>query len=185
VFDPVFQEGAQAVLEEVGRLGRIVDAFSAYAQLPAPRLQEADLDQILSPVAGLFAGEGKVAVVRVQAGTAVPVVADPDLLGQAFRNILSNCREALGDEGGEIRIRTGVDQGCGVVEISDTGPGFTGEALDRLFDPYFTTREEGTGLGMAITERIVTEHGGSVTAGNGPDGGARFTVSIPLAGSAT
>ncbi len=181
VFDPIFEEGAQAVLEEVGRLGRIVDAFSAYAQMPAPKLQPADLDRILNPVAALFAGEGKVQVIRDLASGGIPVAADPDLLGQAFRNILSNCREALGDGGGEIRIRTGVDQGYGVVEITDSGPGFTDDVLERLFDPYFTTREEGTGLGMAITQRIVTEHGGSVIAGNGPGGGARFTVSIPLA----
>ena len=64
VFDPIFEEGAQAVLEEVGRLGRIVDAFSAYAQMPAPKLQPADLDRILNPVAALFAGEGKVQVIR-------------------------------------------------------------------------------------------------------------------------
>ena len=180
-FDPIFEDGAQAVLEEVGRLGRIVDAFSAYAQMPAPRLEAADLDRILSPVAALFAGEREVRLVVEPASGLVPVAADPDLLGQAFRNILSNCRQALGDSGGEIRIRTGVDQGYGVVEIRDTGPGFAGDVLERLFDPYFTTREEGTGLGMAITQRIVTEHGGTITAGNGPDGGARFTVSIPLA----
>jgi len=181
VFDPIFEEGAQAVLEEVGRLGRIVDAFSAYAEMPAPRLETTDLDRVLSPVAALFSGEGKVRVKTDPAKGGVPVAADPDLLGQAFRNILSNCREAMGSTGGEIRIRTGVDQGYGVVEISDTGPGFTDDVLDKLFDPYFTTREEGTGLGMAITQRIVTEHGGTVIAGNGPHGGALFTVSIPLA----
>ena len=180
-FEPVFEDGARAVLEEVGRLGRIVDAFSAYAEMPAPRLQRSDLDRILEPVAALFTGDDRVRIVVQPGGAGVPVMADPDLLGQAFRNILSNCREAMGGSGGEIRIRTGVDQGFGAVEIADTGPGFSDEVLGKLFDPYFTTRDEGTGLGMAITQRIVIEHGGTVTAANGDRGGARFLVTIPLA----
>lgn len=180
-FEPVFEDGARAVLEEVGRLGRIVDAFSAYAEMPAPRLQRSDLDRILEPVAALFAGDDRVRIVMDPGAAGAPVMADPDLLGQAFRNILSNCRDAMGGSGGEIRIRTGVEQGHATVDIADTGPGFRAEVLANLFEPYFTTRDEGTGLGMAITQRIVTEHGGAVTAANGARGGARFLVTVPLA----
>ncbi len=182
-FDPIFEDGARAVLEEVGRLGRIVDAFSAYARMPAPDMQSADLERILDPVLALFAGEGNVRILREPGPGELPVSGDPDQLAQAFRNILSNCREAIGDAGGEIRIRTTVEGGHAVVEITDTGPGLGDEVIEKLFDPYYTTRKEGTGLGMAITHRIVTEHGGAVTAGNQPGGGARFTVSIPLAGA--
>ncbi len=182
-FDPIFEEGARAVLEEVGRLGRIVDAFSAYARMPAPVMQTVDLDRILDPVIALFTGEGNVRIMREPGPSALPVSADPDQLAQAFRNILSNCREAMGEAGGEILIRTTLDGGHAVVEIADSGPGFGDEVLEKLFDPYYTTRKEGTGLGMAITHRIVTEHGGAVTAGNRSGGGARFVVSLPLAGA--
>jgi signal transduction histidine kinase len=182
-FDPIFEEGAPAVLEEVGRLGKIVDAFSAYARMPSPEIRKADLDRILDPVVALFAGEPDLEVRRERGPAVMTVDADPDLLAQAFRNILSNCREALGNEGGEIRVRTWGEEPYGVVEISDTGPGLPDDVLERLFDPYFTTRTEGTGLGMAITYRIVTEHGGTITAGNLPGGGARFTVTLPLSGS--
>ena len=182
-FDPIFEEGARAVLEEVGRLGRIVDAFSAYARMPAPDMQTVDLDRILDPVIALFTGEGNVRILREPGPGALPVSADPDQLAQAFRNILSNCREAIGEADGEIRVRTTLDGGHAVVEVTDTGPGFGDEVLEKLFDPYYTTRKEGTGLGMAITHRIVTEHGGAVTAGNRSGGGARFVVSLPLAGA--
>jgi two-component system sensor histidine kinase AtoS len=65
--------------------------------------------------------------------------------------------------------------------ITDTGPGIRPENLDRIFEPYFTTKEGGTGLGLALTHRIILEHRGSIRAENRPDGGARFVIDLPLA----
>jgi signal transduction histidine kinase len=179
-FDPVFEEGTRAVLEEVTRLGRIVDTFSELARMPAPETRPIDLDQVLDPVVALFRAEENLRIVRVPADGPILVEGDPDLLGQAIRNILSNCREAIGEAGGEIVVRTALDLTDAVIVVEDTGPGLPAEVLDRIFDPYFTTREGGTGLGMAITQRILTEHGGSIQVENRAEGGARFTLRVPI-----
>ncbi len=178
-FEAVFEDGARAVLEEVARLGRTVDAFSAYARMPAPEMRQVDLERILDSVVALFAGDESLRLARERCGGPVPIHGDPDLLGQALRNILSNCREAMGETGGEIRIRTSRTPDEAVLTVEDTGPGFDPGTLSKLFDPYFTTREEGTGLGMAITRRIAVEHGGRISAENREEGGARFTLKLP------
>jgi signal transduction histidine kinase len=67
------------------------------------------------------------------------------------------------------------------VVVADTGPGIPPENLDRVFEPYFTTKEGGTGLGLALTRRIILEHRGSIRAKNGPGGGARFVIAVPIA----
>jgi signal transduction histidine kinase len=178
-FDPVFEQGTRAVLEEVTRLGRIVDTFGELARMPAPEIRQIDLDQVLDPVVALFAGEESLRINRVPPAAPILAEGDPDLLGQAIRNILSNCREAMGEAGGEITVKTFMDQDDVVIVVEDEGPGLPDEVLERIFDPYFTTREGGTGLGMAITQRIITEHGGSIHVANREVGGARFTLRIP------
>jgi signal transduction histidine kinase len=74
-------------------------------------------------------------------------------------------------------------EGYAEVRFADTGPGFAGDAERRVFEPYFTTKSQGTGLGMAISYRMVAEHGGEIVAENRPGGGARVTVRLPLTAS--
>jgi signal transduction histidine kinase len=81
--------------------------------------------------------------------------------------------------GGTLTISLRMDPDAVAVEVRDTGPGISPENLERVFYPYFTTKERGTGFGLAIAYRIVEEHGGSMSAASPPDGGARFTVRLP------
>jgi signal transduction histidine kinase len=83
-----------------------------------------------------------------------------------------------------VVVRWYADAGSAVVEVRDTGPGFTPEALERAFSPFFTTKTEGTGLGLAIVKRLVEEHGGEVGAHNDAAGGARVWIRLPLAEAA-
>jgi signal transduction histidine kinase len=111
----------------------------------------------------------------------MPVKIDPMLLGQAVLNLILNAAEAMGT-GGSIRVRFG-PPGDGDVRqlflvISDTGPGIPVEVLDRIFNPFFTTKESGTGLGLAIVHRVVEAHDGTITASNIDSGGAKFEVRI-------
>jgi len=84
--------------------------------------------------------------------------------------------------GGTVTIRSGVTPADSTarVAISDTGPGIPAEHLDRVFEPYFTTKEGGTGLGLALARKIVEEHQGTIRAENGPSGGATFIVTLPI-----
>jgi two-component system cell cycle sensor histidine kinase/response regulator CckA len=115
-----------------------------------------------------------------------PVLANEARLGQVFLNLLLNAAQALPErqsEQNEVRVMTSAGEGDRVlIDVSDTGPGIPEAVLDRIFDPYFTTKPlgVGTGLGLAIGRSIVTSLGGSITAANSPGGGATFRVSLPI-----
>lgn len=109
------------------------------------------------------------------------VAGDGLLLQQAFLNILLNAEQALGESGGRIEVRTSYVSARRevVVEIRDSGPGIPADVLPRVFDPFFTTKDAGSGLGLAMTQRIIREHGGDISAANSPKGGSAFCVQLP------
>jgi signal transduction histidine kinase len=110
------------------------------------------------------------------------VMGDAVLLRQAFLNILTNAEQALaGHADGRIDVEARLVDGSVIVVVRDNGPGLAADVSARVFDPFFTTRDTGSGLGLALTRRVVQEFGGDVSAGNHPDGGAMFTVSLPVA----
>ena len=105
--------------------------------------------------------------------------ADGDMLRRALLNLVLNALDVL-PAGGEI-VLTAVTTGAGLeIEVADSGPGVAPQLLDRLFEPFFTTKPSGTGLGLAIVERIAAAHGGRISAANCPEGGAAFTLQLPL-----
>src|SRR5262249_18354704 len=98
--------------------------------------------------------------------------------------LLENARDAVSSRGsdqsvGRITVRTRAAAGAVVLEVEDNGPGFDPSLGERLFAPYFTTKESGTGLGLAIVRRIVADHGGKISAHSDPGKGARFTIELP------
>jgi PAS domain S-box-containing protein len=125
-------------------------------------------------------------IVRRHADDLPRVKGDPLLLHQALLNIVLNAEHAIGANGGRIETSTSMrhDQGAAqvVLQIRDTGHGIPPAAMPRLFEPFFTTKEvgKGTGLGLAITYGIIQEHGGQIAASNHPEGGAVFTVRLPV-----
>jgi two-component system sensor histidine kinase HupT/HoxJ len=125
----------------------------------------------------------RIDVVRTGRDDAAAVLGDPLLLHQAILNVLINAEHAIGGRGvpGTITISTATRNGRVVTAIGDTGPGLPADVLPKIFDPFFTTKGvgEGTGLGLAITYGIVQEHGGTIHAGNRPEGGALFTIELP------
>jgi signal transduction histidine kinase len=108
------------------------------------------------------------------------VLVDGSHVVRAFLNLVLNAVQAM-DEPGTITVEAAPGEGAWIVRISDTGPGIPDEAADKLFNPFFTTKETGTGLGLAIVHKIIGSHNGSIKAENGTDGGAAFTVTLPAA----
>jgi len=115
------------------------------------------------------------------------VLSDPLLLHQVFLNMVLNAEHAIAATGraGRLELTTAVG-GSGdriVAQVRDTGTGIPDDTLTRIFEPFYTTKDvgKGTGLGLAIAYGIVQEHGGHISAGNHPDGGAVFTVELPIA----
>ncbi len=111
----------------------------------------------------------------------MPVTIDPLLVGQAVLNLILNAAEAIGS-GGVITIRFGpmIDGDVHQLNLSvlDNGPGIPADVLDKIFNPFFTTKESGTGLGLAIVHRVVEAHDGTITASNLDSGGAKFEIRI-------
>ena len=109
------------------------------------------------------------------------VIGDKDLLYRAFYNILVNAYQAI-DHDGTIRIQ-GIRRGDGMMALSfhDSGPGFPPKLISKLLDPFFTTKDHGTGLGLPIVNTIITSHGGQLLLTNPEDGGAMITILLPVA----
>jgi signal transduction histidine kinase len=141
------------------------------------------MDEIVGGALALY--RGSVRVVEELAGDLPPIDADRDQLTQVVLNLLENARDAVALKGseetvGRITVRTRMTGERVELEVEDNGPGFDPEIQDKLFTPYFTTKEAGTGLGLAIVHRIVTDHGGTIAAASNPGRGAKFVVDLPI-----
>ena len=177
-----------AIYDESVRLSQTVNDFLDYARPRQPRQSLVDVNLVLDQVMAFLEGElGRhgVAVEReVEPGLFVR--GDKDLLYRAFYNILVNGQQAM-DGPGIVRIRGGLepDQGNGPgrvrLEFLDSGPGFDPATLPSLLDPFFTTKDGGTGLGLPIVQSIIASHGGQIELENGPEGGALVRVLLPAA----
>ncbi len=105
------------------------------------------------------------------------VPADPDQLRRALRNLVLNALDAM-PQGGALTIRTARHDGKVAMEVSDTGEGLTPEECDRLFTPYYTTKQHGTGLGLAIVQSVVSDHKGTITVHSEPGKGTTFRIEL-------
>ncbi|MFW6049700.1 MAG: sensor histidine kinase [Myxococcota bacterium] len=181
-FDEIFEESTIAILEEVERLKRIVSEFSQFARMPRPRAEPLDVREVAERVVGLQRDGG--VRLRLEARPVPKVRADREQLTQVLSNLVLNGVEAArarhGERGGEVRVRIGpATDGTGVrIEVADNGAGVADAARDRIFDPYYTTKEGGTGLGLAIVHRIVLDHGGEIDVQECDGGGACFVVHL-------
>jgi signal transduction histidine kinase len=188
-------EEGTAILEEVESLKRLVDEFSEFARLPAPRLAPCDLAAAARQAAGLFAGRLARAGVVLDLDldqAARDVSADGEQIGRVFKNVIANALDALeaAPAGRERRVTVSL-RGASIrgapavsIEVRDNGVGMEVHAVERVFEPYYTSRAErgGTGLGLAIAHRIVSEHAGTIRAQSQPGRGASFTIVLPVAG---
>jgi signal transduction histidine kinase len=168
---------------EVTRLNAIVEEFLALARplplAPAPVAVDGLLDELAALVAPQAAAAG--IDVRVSAPAAAPpVLADRDHLKQVLLNLVLNAVQATG-RGGTVTIGAQGLRDRVRLSVADTGPGIPAPVLSRIFDPYFTTKANGLGLGLTIARRIVEAHGGSIDVESEPGHGTRFAVVLPAA----
>ncbi|MBG0777830.1 MAG: two-component sensor histidine kinase [Desulfovibrionaceae bacterium] len=168
-----------AIHDEAKRLSQTVGDFLDYARPRKPERAEVDLAVVLDQVAGFLESELARRGVRLERRYApgLMVRGDRDLLYRAFYNVVGNALQAM-DGGGEISVRGDAEDGHVRLVFEDTGPGFSPEALQRASDPFFTTKDSGTGLGLPIVANIVKSHDGEISLGNG-EAGARVTLRFP------
>jgi len=176
----VFEECASAIRGQVAALRDMASTFSEFARMPEPTLEPLDVNWIVEEVL-TFYGRGIEGIhVRGELARQLPqVVGDRNQLRRMLTNLVKNAMEAM-PEGGTLRARTNIDGGGVVIEISDEGVGMSPEVQQRLFEPYFTTKEGGTGLGMAIVRHIVEAHGGEISIRSEAGRGTQVRVWLPV-----
>ena len=180
-------------LKEIDRLAAILDRFLAFARPQAIEPVEVDLDAVVDDVLALASAQARRAGVDVERGpgaAGVKVRGDREMLVQVALNLVLNGVQAAalaGGQPGRVTLSVGRDvahrKAWGVLEVADTGPGVPAELRDKVFNPFFTTRPDGAGLGLSVSARIVEEHGGLIEIDDAPGGGALFRVRVPEAGS--
>jgi PAS domain S-box-containing protein len=173
----------RTVIHQVDRMESLLDRLRALAQ-PGGRPQHpidlrAPIGTAIDAMRPAFV-EKSVVLSAATGHAPCMILGDYSELEQLFLNLLLNAHEAT-PSGGMARVEIAVDAGRAIVAIVDTGPGVPPELLERVFDPFFSTKERGSGLGLAICASIVQTHGGRLKAANREVGGAVFTVELPLA----
>jgi PAS domain S-box-containing protein len=174
----------RSIAVELDRLTDITEDYLRFAKLPAPRFKGVTVNSVVRDLLGML--ENEIAERRVKVRTKLRprlprIKVDQEQLRRALLNMLKNSLEAMPD-GGEITISTGRNSGGVSISISDTGTGIREEDLDHIFNPFFTTKEIGTGLGLPLAQQIVAEHGGEISCSGNWGVGATFVVSLPYAG---
>jgi len=176
-------EAAEVIKQEIDRLDRVIKALLDFGRPSKPTLLHTDLNSVLEDVVlftNRFAKQSSVHI-TFEAGDEVPLVnGDPDQLKQVFLNLVTNAVQAMDDEGGEITISSSGDGDYVTIAVQDTGPGISPQDLPKVFDPFFTKRAEGTGLGLTIVHRIIDEHDGHIEVESTPEG-TTFNVTLPAA----
>jgi two-component system, NtrC family, nitrogen regulation sensor histidine kinase NtrY len=179
-FDEVFREGAATLLAELANLKTIINRFSDFSKMPPPERQSTNVNEMARAVMKLFEAQlaAQNVTARVELDERLPVTeADPAQLHRALQNLVLNALDAMPD-GGVLTVRTGYSEGAVRLEVSDTGSGLTTEECERLFTPYYTTKQHGTGLGLAIVQSVVSDHGGKITVESEPGHGATFRIEL-------
>jgi signal transduction histidine kinase len=194
-FDEVFRESTQTLGMEIANLKTIIGRFSDFSRMPKPQLERVDACEALTRVAHLYLGLGNHAPetpdnpqpTDSKIGYAVEIPTsplfidvDPELLHRALSNLVLNAMDAMPD-GGTLTLSATAREDKVEIRVADTGEGLTPEECERLFTPYYTTKQHGTGLGLAIVQSVIADHNGAIAVESRVGGGATFVITLPRA----
>jgi signal transduction histidine kinase len=183
-FDEVFNESTQTLSMEIGNLKKIIGRFSDFSKMPKPELERIDAKDVITRVRTLYAAGSedgpKIEVVTQLRDEPMLLKVDPELLHRALSNLVLNAKDAM-PEGGTVTLSACKRESKVEIRVSDTGQGMTPEECERLFTPYYTTKQHGTGLGLAIVQSIVADHAGTIAVESSEGHGATFVITLPRA----
>jgi len=194
-FDEIFRESTSTLSAEIANLKTIIGRFSDFSKMPKPELEHIDAKDVVWRAALLHFPN----LVRTNHGASeqmdsgekmrcsvdlslepMPLSADSELLHRALSNLILNAMDAMQD-GGRLTISAHPKDEKIEFRVSDTGQGLTAEECERLFTPYYTTKQHGTGLGLAIVQSVVADHAGTIAVESSAGGGATFIITLPRA----
>ena len=186
------QQATQTIINEVEQLKRMVSEFSQFARIPESHLRPTDLHGVLSEVVDLYEGNlpTRIQLVADFCEDMPKLSIDAEQMKRVVVNLVDNAITAVENKGrlsrllrqGTVQIKTSVAEELRIarIEVSDNGTGIEPEIINRLFEPYATTKKDGTGLGLTIIHQTISDHNGFVRFKNLEDGGASFTIELPI-----
>ena len=183
----IFSEITSSLGAEIANLKTIIARFSDFSKMPRPELQRIDARDLVLRVHALYANaastEGAKFRIEINLVDApMPLEADPELLHRALSNLVLNAMDAMPDGGTEtLTARPKVE--TAQLRVSETEAGLTTEECERLFTPYYTTKQHGTGLGLAIVQSVIADHHGTIAVESRAGAGATFIITLPKAAS--
>ena len=186
-FDEVFQESTRTLEMEIGNLKAIIGRFSDFSKMPKPELERIDARDVVERVSSLYANasaheDAKIVFEKSVADEPMPLMADPELMHRALSNLVLNAMDAM-PHGGTLTVSAKPREEQVEIRVADTGEGLTPEECERLFTPYYTTKQHGTGLGLAIVQSVIADHAGRIAVESRMGGGAEFVITLPKATS--
>ena len=181
----IVRDGTLTLHEEIMQLKNVIARFSDFSKMPAPELQNVDVNALAQSAVQLqhpvLQAKGIRSAIDLDP-TPLFASADPVLLRRAVDNLILNAIDAM-PNGGTLHVRTSHSDERAVIEVADSGSGLTPEECERLFTPYYTTKQHGTGLGLAIVQSIVSDHGGQISVRSEKGSGTTFRMEFLLASS--
>ena len=173
----------QEIRSEVSRIRKVIDVYLQFSRLPRAARQTFGVNALLQQKLAFLAGTFEQARVKLRTEfdpSPVAIHADADLIWEAVLNLIKNSLEAMPD-GGELCVRTEREGKLALMRFTDTGGGINPKQLALIFQPFFTTKTQGTGVGLTLVQQIVTELGGHVECASAEGEGSTFTIFLPLA----
>jgi signal transduction histidine kinase len=169
-------------VEEASRLNNIITGFINFARPRNPVLSPCRIEEIIEKnitYLSMQLKENGYSITKSYQNSLPEIQADANMLYQSFLNIFINAMQAM-PNGGTITVGIRAEDGLVTIDFDDEGRGIHEDVLDKIWDPFFTTKEMGTGLGLGIVKNIIESHGGSIQILNREEGGARVTVELPV-----
>jgi signal transduction histidine kinase len=183
-FDEIFHESSQMLLAELSNLNAVVGRFSEFSRMPQPQLRQVQVNEVIQRVVQLLQAQFRVPgkpEIRCDLHLdehLAPISADAELLHRAISNLVLNAMDAM-PQGGVITLTTGNENDHARISIADTGSGLTPEEIERIFTPYYTSKQHGTGLGLAIVQSVVSDHKGTISVHSETGRGTTFVIDLP------
>jgi len=179
-FPAVIKSTVDTVLNEINTLQRLVDTFHKYAKFPDPVLRPEPVNEVIESVCSLFSFS-HAPIIRHFTPDLPSIRMDKGQVREVLSNLIKNAAEAIAEAGqsGEIAVSSVRDGAMVRIRVADNGCGIAPENLEKLFQPYFTTKKGGNGIGLALAERIISLHGGGISCRSESGKGTIFDISLP------
>ncbi len=181
----VLDKSTKTIIDQVEAMKEMVNAFTQYARSSELKMVPLSLNELISEIIDMYKGDRLFPEVRLDLAEDIhTIIADQDRLRQLLHNVVKNSIDAMeATPQPVLRVTTSLSSSADTcrlqITIEDNGPGFDSGIINNIFEPYVTTKDHGTGLGMAIVKKIVEEHNGTISVSNVAEGGARVTIKLP------